>query len=198
MSDQTLPKIGFHTNRPFPNPLDALHEAAAVAYMLDNFIAGSDDLHLFCRANEGLYGLSVVLGGITDTIMDAVSAIGERSRDSGREADQLGTLIAELAEGADARDEPLGGKCMTARKAAIEAVHRQGFGVEDIAQAVNLKKAAVQRILDELDGKSLPETDSDPVARAPKRDGAEADDPDASDDGTADGEAPDRAAGAAS
>lgn len=165
---------GFHACRTHDNPIDTLTDAAAVANMLDCLIAENNDLGALNGATSAKHGLCLVLGGIADAINDAVAALDRRDDEAGedeaavddvkkilgRPMDELPTMGGLVR--ATMRDN------MTAREAAIATVHGMGYGLEDIAKAVNLKKITVQRIIDQLDGKAAPAPD--PVEQgAPKQ-----------------------------
>jgi ATP/maltotriose-dependent transcriptional regulator MalT len=174
MFDQKQYRLGFHVNRPFAisNPVDALHEAAAVASMLNHLLVQADD---FPERDGSINGLTILLEGIEDTINDAAEAInasyhtcGEYltshvARESERlDADLIETeapIEAELNNVMESTDDEQAEKTnaaaparLTAREAAIAAVVGQGYELEDIAKAVNLKKVTVQRIIDQLSG----------------------------------------------
>lgn len=173
-------------------PDDGLYDASCVIKAIQAFCIGTKNPFegFDTTDSSALHGLNVVFDCVTHAIdtarrelADERRAEHEREREQrftaadlddarrqerARTLAQFETIKTELSE-IDASENPatpIPPEALSAREVAIMEALRKGFGVEDIAQAVNLKKASVQRIIAKLRTTGDLPRDNDKVDRA--------------------------------
>jgi hypothetical protein len=155
---------------------EGLYDASCVIKTIQAFCIGIDNPFEGFATNtrHELHGLNVIFDCVThaiDTARDELSAERradwERKRATIFTADDVAAAVRQerdrtikmfetLKSSFDAAPEEEEGEpavppeALSAREVAIKEAVRKGYAVEDIAQAVNLKKAAVQRIISRL------------------------------------------------
>jgi len=155
--------------------LDGLSDASSVLEMLTAFIASSDDLALFEHndLNRSMDGLCVVLDSAQHAIETAYAELlNEKPENQSAPSPQKKPVskrdLKVIKEGLDKITEQVAGSetgnetypklpDLSAREAAIAETYRKGYPPEEIASAVNLKRATVERIIGQLkDAGSIP------------------------------------------
>ncbi len=175
-------KIYFgHTN---DNPLDGLSDASGVLDMLSSFIASCDDLSLFehNEQNSSMHGLCVVLDSAQSAIEkvyaelleEKIGDLAERSTNQQptpkRDLPALSRKLKELLR--NAYDAETGDETypklpsLSARDTAIAETYRKGYPAEEIASAVNLKQATVNKIIYQLKAAGSIPQEPDDLAHA--------------------------------
>lgn len=147
---------------------DALRTASNVIKAIQAFIGGSrNPFEGFDTSDySALCGLNAIFQCVThaiDTVHDEIGKKACAERTSRRVADdvkvdvdrdeafaaRVAAMLVASGSGGDSAGvgEPA---ALTARDAAILETYRRGYELEAIAQAVNLKKASVQQIIERL------------------------------------------------
>lgn len=154
------------------SPLDALHEAAAVADALEGLIGAAENLDGFSTTDPNSsrnYGLCLILLGISKTVNSASDAIRDgnsgyvavkalhthqKVQDMCRERYEAGYAAGredamgdDHGETAESSSQEANARRIEARETAVLAAVQSGFAVDDVSQALNLKKREIQRIL---------------------------------------------------
>jgi len=151
---------------------EAINESLYVLDMLNAFLASSPDLDNFQRSanHDPISGLHSVIRTCREAIATASEHLGETDASSPDHMRGFGDddnadvlLIRETlvrANQTKGRTDQVSGDQdshgqeqyprLTARDHAIVATIRQGYDLADVAQAVNLRKRSVQRIIDKL------------------------------------------------
>lgn len=166
----------FAFNPQCDDPLDALENASSVIEMLRAFVNSPNPFECFEGNNEGpLMGLGIVLASTTNAINTASAELrGLLKTADYYPAAPMEAFSTPTAQGAwragfkTARENPDMGlgddtepaanpetlppsvEGLSAREVAVLETFRKGYALDDIAQAVNLKKASVQRIIARL------------------------------------------------
>lgn len=172
--------------------VEGLYDASCVIKTIQAFCIGVDNPFdgFASTSRDELHGLSVIFDCVThaiDTAKDEIIADRVAKKESERAsrftADDLATAVqqerertirmfdtlkAAFADTPEGEEEQstVAPEILSAREVAIMEAVRKGYGVEDIAQAVNLKKAAVQRVIAKLRTSGDLPKDTDKTDRA--------------------------------
>lgn len=156
--------------------VEGLYDASCVIKTIQAFCVGAENPFegFSSTSQDEVHGLSVIFGCVThaiDTAKEEILADRAAKRESDHishfTADDLNAAVQQERERTIKMFETLKAafsstpqgeeqlssatpEALSAREVAIMEAVRKGYGVEDIAQAVNLKKAAVQRIISKL------------------------------------------------
>lgn len=165
-------------------PFDGLSNASDVVKAIGAFlVTPSNPFEGFNSTDAGaVNGLSLILSCVSHAIDTASSELASaqkrqdvdqrytaldlaeaRCQERERTIAQLERFRAALSEAEPIANEGAltPSEALSAREVAIMETLRKGFGVEDIAQAVNLKKASVQQIIAKLKASGELPTDND-------------------------------------
>ncbi len=160
------PKIYFGYPNHGDNPHDGLHIAASVIETLSNLIGSCEDLNLITR-NSGVNGLNYILDSVQHcittasddlsknqktTIQDYMSKQGLPYEAMGNENMQRAWADGFKHGQLEAGEKPVmkisrALKNRQDRENIIAASYKEGSSVSDIAQAINLKKAQIEKVL---------------------------------------------------
>lgn len=171
---------------------EGLYDASCVIKAIQAFCMGINNPFegFASTTRHELHGLNVIFDCVThaiDTAKDEIIADRVARRESEHAsrftADDLATAVqqerertikmfdtlkAAFADAPEGEEEQsvVTPEILSAREVAIMEAVRKGYGVEDIAQAVNLKKAAVQRVIAKLRTSGDLPKDIDKVGKA--------------------------------
>lgn len=191
MSEQSNATFNFGIPSDGREALEVIDDATAAMEAIELLFASCNNLHLFERQpnNKGLDGLIVIVKASREAVEWASNRLYEQLKAAGTDAPaatdaargaERGRFIDAVNEATSAGTMPAGestpvagdtypkvGPALTARDAAIAATVAKGYNLDQVARAVNLKKATVQKIVEKLRGDgTLPPDETGNLDRA--------------------------------